>query len=291
LLILDHADTLKRAEGRHDPDAIVLGHWLRDVVSKSNVAVKIIATSLEPLQWLNEQTQHLDRLIDLDGIELFIQHLSHDVRARVQERAKEITNQLLCGLVACVDGHPSSLVLLAHASSQTQYSDKLLENTKDIVDYHYSSMIAEEDFAKKSLKKHFTLMIDTLETKQRLFLYLCSLFTGPITAQILEFLSYFIDYIGETLTVQARTFVRDFVEMSDSRLETIMKNLEQSCSTGLFNKREKSEKGKQQEYNIHVGFREALRQHNVELGLRLQLPIVSLFENTFITGVPLKQGG
>jgi hypothetical protein len=295
LLILDHADTLKHAEGWHDPDAIVLGCWLQDVVSKSNIVVKIVATSLEPLRWSNEHIKHLDGFMDSDitgGIELFSQSLSYDVRARVQENikktedAKETTKQLLYDLVARADGHPSSLVLLGRSANRTQYSNKLLE---DIIN-HYSTMIAEEDVAEKSLKKHFGPMIDTLGTKQRLFLYMCSLFTGPITAEILEFLSYFIDYVGETLTVQACTFVRDFVETRDSRLETIMKNLEQSLSPGLFNKREKSENHKQQEYNIHVGFREALRQHNNELGLQLQLPIVGLFDNTFIIGVPSEQG-
>ena len=77
---------------------------------------------------------------------------------------------------------------------------------------------------------------------------------------------------------------RDFVQNIDSKTEMIVKNLDQSCSYGLF------KENKQQEYNIHIGFREALRQHNAELEVRLPLPITDLLDDTFVAGVPSEQG-
>src|SRR4051812_30927741 len=104
-------------------------------------------------------------------------------------------------------------------------------------------------------------MLDTIAQQQRLFIYMCSLFTGPITKGVLAFVSYFIDYGGKT----------------DSNAESITRALKLSCSRGWFSKQDK-------EYRMHVALREGARQHNTKLKLRLRLPMTGQFHDAFVIG-------
>jgi hypothetical protein len=292
LLILDHAETLMRAKANGNESAIALTDLFKEI------SAKILVTSQMPLEWPREKLMHLNGDMD-SGHHLFIQNLADETRERMAKMAKENimqnAEQLLQDLVTNVDGHPQSLILLGRGTSKTQHSSRPLE---EIVHEYYSTIIAEEDSKAKSLEKHFGSMIDGLQpSPQRLslFLYMCSLVTGPITTETLAFVSYFIDCVGKTDTEKARSFKdvfikKGYVEMTGSRAELIdgnLESLEKSCPFGLFRKRE-NERG---EYRIHVGFREALRQHNVELGVRLRLPITeSIFDDAFVAGTPSGQG-
>ena len=282
LLILDHADTLKRAEAKGERDALALVDLFK------NIPIKILATSQVPLVWPKEKLLQPDGLVNLDidsGYNLFIHSLTIEARERMAKKAeedsKQNTKQLLHDLVTIMDGHPQSLIHLGRATSQSHYSTMML---KDVVYEQYSTMILQKDLKEKSLKRHFGQKIEELKIQQRLFMYLCSFVTEPITAEALAFVSHFTTYVGETITTEAQEFIRDFMQTTNSRIETIMKNLEQSCSQGYF------EKNQKQEYRVHVGFREALQQHNVELKLQLRLPIMGLFDSSFVAGVSLTHG-
>ena len=56
LLILDHADTLKHAEANDEEGAVALVALIKEVASRSNIAVKILAISHRPLEWTGEKT-------------------------------------------------------------------------------------------------------------------------------------------------------------------------------------------------------------------------------------------
>jgi len=295
LLILVHADTLEHAADKDEEASALVDLFKR-------TSVKFLATSREPLGWPEEEHIHLNGLMDLDidsGRQLFVQSLTTIARNSLAEKMKGYTEadtqRLLYDLVTILDGHPQSLMLLGRAASQSQYSTKSLE---DIIYEDYDTLISKEDLKDKSLKEHFRWKIEALETRQRLFIYLCSLINGLITIETLAFASHFIDYVGGTDTEEVRSFEDDFikssVETTGSRTESInkyLKNLEENSSlSGLF--RKKGENGR--EYNIHVGFREALRQHNIELGIRLRLPKTELteelYDEAFVVGIPSEQG-
>lgn len=265
LLILDHADTLNRAEERGEESAAVLVELLKQVASSQNFTVKILATSQKALKWPGEKPIPLEGFTDLDrGHQLFFQSLDFQTREKLTKEVKSDINtkQLLCDLVKGVDGHPLSLILLGRAASRSENSKMLL---KDIVD-HCDTLLAKEDFAEKSLKRHFRPMIDILEPQLRLFLYMCSLFTGPITAGVLKFVSYFVDY------------VRASVEKIDYSTEATA-ILEKLYSRNLLLKVDDNE------YRIPVALREGLRQHNTELKLQLRLQITDFYDDVFIVGV------
>lgn len=194
LLILDHADTLKRAEARGEKDAIALVAWLKEITWRPNIAVKILATSYENLEWPGEEQISLSGLLDSDinsGCELFVQNLTADARNNLKRQENENTGQLLCDLVTRVHGHPLSLVRLAHATSQLENFDKSLE---DIVRGHYITMLADDNHKSKTLEIRFKPMIDFLPIQQRLLLYICSLFGGPIKKEKIIEVSEFVDY-------------------------------------------------------------------------------------------------
>jgi len=283
LLILDHADTLKRAAAKGEENALALVDLFKET------SVKILATSQEPLGWPGENIILLNGFVDSDtdsGRHLFIRNLTTEARnwlaKKTEGYTKENTERLLYDLVTNVDGHPHSLMLLSRAVSEPQHFTKSLEN---IIYEHYSTLISEKDLKDKSLKEHFRPKIEKLETRQRLFIYLCSFVAGPVTVEALVFASYFSNYVGETMTEEVQEFVRDLTQNIRSRMEAIVKYLEQSCLEGLLEKNESK-----QQYKIHAGFREAVRQHNVELGLRLRLPIIGSFDSSFVAGISLEQG-
>src|SRR5262249_31579040 len=119
LLILDNADTLKRAEIRGDEDAMALVSLLKEFVLESNIPVKILATLQQPLRWQREKIIHLDGL-DIDsGVKLLTRNLDAEVRQKM-EKEKNNT-QLLNDLVRHVDGHPLCLKSLARTIYLPQY--------------------------------------------------------------------------------------------------------------------------------------------------------------------------
>lgn len=260
LLVLDHADTLRQA-GAEDKEKTILVTLLQEVLSKRHRTVKVLATSQKSLGWPGEKLIHLDGFtVEDKGHQLFVEHLDFIIKEKMKKEANKNT-QLLRDLVQSVDGHPLSLKLLGRAVSN---SDKSL---KYIVE-HCDTLIAEED-VKMELKKHFETTIDTLKPQQLLYLYTCSLFKGQITKGVIACVSHFIKYD------------KAFINMNDGIVAKILQEL---YDRGLLFKMEKDE------YRIHVGLREGVRQHNPKLKLRLHLPIPYLINDVFVMGIPFEHG-
>src|SRR4051812_6491560 len=59
LLILDHADTLRHAEAKNEEGALILAALLKEVTSRQDTVVKILATSCGDLAWPGEKVIHL----------------------------------------------------------------------------------------------------------------------------------------------------------------------------------------------------------------------------------------
>ncbi|RUS13063.1 hypothetical protein BC937DRAFT_86411, partial [Endogone sp. FLAS-F59071] len=110
--------------------------------------------------------------------------------------------------------------------------------------------------------------IDALSKQQRMVLYLCCLFTGPITGEILLFVSHFTDRLGASEASADDFSARNIVtQLQSLRISGFLKST------------------KENSYNIHVALREGVRQHNIELEIRLRLPTPGLFSDTFVIGV------
>jgi hypothetical protein len=267
LLILDCVDFLKCAEVRGEEDAVALVALLKNVVSRQDIAVKILATSQESLEWPNENLVYLNGFADSDlegGYQLFIQHLNHKTKEKMKAMANENTSQLLCDLVTNVNGHPLSLILLAQAVNRPQHSQKLLED----ITCDYDTFLVRESI-EKEFEGYFNTIINTLTAEQQLILYLCSLFTGPITEEVLSFISNFVDCNDE------------LAEQVDKSIKTSQESLKHLCYCGLLFKRN-------EEYKLHIGFRENVRHHNSKLKLRLPLTISGSFDGSFLIGIPLE---
>lgn len=265
LLILDHVDTLKRAESRRVKDAVLLVTLLKKISSRTNGIVKILATSYEKLGWPGEKQIPLNGFVDSDiksGYQLFIQNLSIEARDKMKAKENGDTLQLLCDLTTKVCGHPLSLELLGLAASQQQHFNKCLE---EIAHEHYITLLADEEITNASFKKHFKSMIDLLTNQQRLLLYMCCLYTGPVTESVLAFISCFICH------------KEIFTEEIDSSIEAITQHLNQLCDRGLLSRED-------EEYTIHTGIRQGVRQCNSELKIRLDLPIPGLLDDIYIIG-------
>lgn len=263
LLVIDHVDTLKHAAAEHKRDAVALVAWLKEIISRRDIAVKILATSCENLGWPGEKVIPLNGLTDSDvhsGCKLFVENLAIEARDKIKE-ANETTGQLLRDLVRCMDGHPLSLILLGRAVSRTKYA------LKDIAREHYSTILANED-VELELKRHFKPTINGLLPEQQLFLYMSSLFTGSLTAGVLVFIRYFIDCSEPT-------------KVFDYNLEEIGKILEQLYYQKLLKKEGEN-------YRLHIGLRVGIRQHNKKLTTRLYLPTSGIFDDTFVFGVASK---
>lgn len=194
LLILDHADTLKRAETRGEEDAVDLVTWLKEAIWRPDIAVKILATSNENLGLPGEEPIHLRGLVDSDidsACKLFIQNLTTIVRKRMQKEENENTRHLMHDFVTRMNGHPLSLELVAQVASQPKHYDKRLE---DIVHKHYLKMLAEGNIEAKRLEKGFRPMIEALPEQQRELLYICSLFSGLITKDKITAVGELVNY-------------------------------------------------------------------------------------------------
>lgn len=269
LLILDHTDSLTRAAAEAKKDAVFLVNWFQGIISRKEIAVKILATSQQELGWLGENRFSLDGFTDLDihsGCKLFAENLN--LRAKEKIQKEKNSKRLLRELVTRMDGHPLSLKLLANAAGLPEYLNKPLE---DIVYKHYDVMLAVADAKKKELRERFSSKIDILAEMDRLFLYVCSLVAGPITAEVLALICYLVEYKEES------------VEAINYSVDSIREKLEQFCEDGYLFKENDT-------YKVHIGFKEGLRQHNEELKIRLPLPKISLVDDAFAFGIPSDKG-
>lgn len=268
LLILDHADTLSIAEARGQREAKELVAWLKEVTSNADTAVKILATSHDNLMWMKDEAISL-RDLDVDSSsKLFNENLGTEVKKKMKIEANDNRMRLMHELVGRVNGHPQSLILLGRATRRTQHLDKQL---KDIV-RHCSGMIADEDAEKKELKKHCEPIIDTLDQQEQSVLYMCSLFSGPITPGVLLFVSYMID----SGKFSAKSD-------NDPSLAIITRSLQQLHHREILFEKEG-------EYWMHVGFREGVKQHNTIMKFQLHLPIPNIRDDTFLIGIPHEDG-
>lgn len=190
LLVLDHANFLKCAESRGEKDAIALVAWLKDVTSKSDISVKILATSYQILGWPREEFLLLHGFVggDMDsGHRLFIQNLTSEAREKLLNYDNTNTRQLLRELVKHVDGHPLSLIILGRTASRSEHFDKSLQ---DIVREHYCAMVTDDNCRTKELDNRFGPMINALSTLHRFLLYKCSFCTEPIDEDIIRGFSW-----------------------------------------------------------------------------------------------------
>src|SRR5262249_31823881 len=119
LLFLDH--TLMRAKFS-DQEAVNLGAWLREIASKSNISVKILATSSVRLGWMGEIAIRLDDLDIESGVELFICNLDAQQRQSMEKDIKAV--QFVQNLVRLLNEHLESI---DHAAGLPQHRYASLE--------------------------------------------------------------------------------------------------------------------------------------------------------------------